>query len=108
MVYRFAWLELPRTSPSDEKLPSCSPGEQLGIARAGTAGPRRPTVCGSGCFGVDTLRRPLLLVLFGLGTNVGVKRVVVTGKHGESEATLRRVRHLFGCSSPPWSTSTRC
>ncbi|MEV4116235.1 Tn3 family transposase [Nonomuraea sp. NPDC049695] len=43
----------------------------------------------------DVLRRRLLLVLFGLGTNMGIKRVAVTGKHGESEATLRRVRHLF-------------
>ncbi|MFE7663954.1 Tn3 family transposase [Streptomyces celluloflavus] len=33
--------------------------------------------------------------LFGLGTNMGIKRVTVTGKHGESEATLRGVRHLF-------------
>ncbi|MEU5660001.1 Tn3 family transposase [Streptomyces sp. NPDC047737] len=39
----------------------------------------------------DVLRRRLLLVLFGLGTNMGIKRVAVTGKHGESEATLRRV-----------------
>ncbi|KES03117.1 hypothetical protein BU52_32205 [Streptomyces toyocaensis] len=43
----------------------------------------------------NVLRRRLLLVLFGLGTNMGIKRVAVTGKHGESEATLRRVRHLF-------------
>jgi len=43
----------------------------------------------------DVLRRRLLLVLFGLGTNMGIKRVAVTGKHGETEATLRRVRHLF-------------
>ncbi|MGE7388197.1 Tn3 family transposase [Streptomyces sp. NPDC004126] len=43
----------------------------------------------------DVLRRRLLLVLFGLGTNMGIKRVAVTGKHGESEAALRRVRHLF-------------
>ncbi|MGW3969930.1 transposase [Streptomyces ardesiacus] len=43
----------------------------------------------------DVLRRRLLLVLFGLGTNMGIKRVAVTGKYGESEATLRRVRHLF-------------
>ncbi|EGJ72783.1 putative transposase Tn3 family protein (plasmid) [Streptomyces sp. Tu6071] len=41
------------------------------------------------------LRRRLLLVLFALGTNMGIKRVAVTGKHGESEAVLRRVRHLF-------------
>ncbi|MFF6888947.1 Tn3 family transposase [Streptomyces sp. NPDC012421] len=41
------------------------------------------------------LRRRLLLVLFALGTNMGIKRVAVTGKHGESEAVLRGVRHLF-------------
>lgn len=41
------------------------------------------------------LRRRLLPVLFALGTNRGIKRVAVTGKHGESEAVLRRVRHLF-------------
>jgi hypothetical protein len=41
------------------------------------------------------LRRRLLLVLFALGTNMGIKRVAVTGKHGETEAVLRRVRHLF-------------
>ncbi|MFB7868036.1 Tn3 family transposase [Streptomyces sp. NPDC056069] len=43
------------------------------------------------------LRRRLLrlLVLFALGTNMGIKRVAVTGKHGESEAVLHRVRHLF-------------
>ncbi|WP_406416653.1 Tn3 family transposase [Streptomyces sp. NBC_00842] len=41
------------------------------------------------------LRRRLLLVLFALGTNMGIKRVAVTDKHGESEAVLRRVRHLF-------------
>jgi hypothetical protein len=43
----------------------------------------------------DVLRRRLLLVLFALGTNMGIKRVVATGKHGESEAVLRRIRHLF-------------
>jgi hypothetical protein len=41
------------------------------------------------------LRRRMLLVLFALRTNMGIKRVAVTGKHGESEAVLRRVRHLF-------------
>ncbi|MFF0463822.1 hypothetical protein [Streptomyces mexicanus] len=40
------------------------------------------------------LRRRLLLVLFALGTDMGIKRVAVTGEHGESEAVLRRVRHL--------------
>jgi TnpA family transposase len=44
-----------------------------------------------------TLRKRLLLVLFGLGTNMGVRRVVATGQdqHGETEATLRRVRRLY-------------
>jgi TnpA family transposase len=41
------------------------------------------------------LRRRLLLVLFALGTNMGIKRVAVTGRHGESESVLRRTRHLF-------------
>nr|MDQ3316412.1 Tn3 family transposase [Actinomycetota bacterium] len=40
----------------------------------------------------ESLRRRLLLVLFGLGTNVGIRQVVATGEHGETEATLRRVR----------------
>nr|WP_278192693.1 Tn3 family transposase [Streptomyces kasugaensis] len=33
--------------------------------------------------------------LFGLGTNMRIKRVAVTGEHGESEAMPRRVRHLL-------------
>jgi len=40
------------------------------------------------------LRRRLLLVLFGLGTNVGIRHVV-GGDGGETEAMLRRVRRLF-------------
>lgn len=42
----------------------------------------------------ETLRRRLLLVLFGLGTNVGIRQVVAgfAQEHGETEATLRRVR----------------
>ena len=36
----------------------------------------------------DVLRRRLLLVLFGLGTNMGIKRVAVTGKHGERMLAL--------------------
>ncbi|MFE2867096.1 Tn3 family transposase [Embleya sp. NPDC059259] len=39
--------------------------------------------------------RRWLLVLFGLGTSMGIERVAVTGRHGESESTLRRVRHVF-------------
>ncbi len=38
------------------------------------------------------LKRRLLLVLFGLGTNVGIRQIVATGEHGETEAALRRVR----------------
>jgi hypothetical protein len=40
------------------------------------------------------LRRRLLLVLFALGTNVGIRHVA-GGEGGESEAMLRRVRRLF-------------
>ena len=34
----------------------------------------------------------LLLVLFALGTNIGIRQVVATGEHGETEAALRHVR----------------
>jgi len=40
------------------------------------------------------LRRRLLLVCFGLGTNVGIKHVA-SGDSGETEAMLRRVRRLY-------------
>ena len=43
----------------------------------------------------DTLRRRLLLCLFALGTNMGLKAIVATGEHGESEAALRHVRRHF-------------
>ena len=50
----------------------------------------------------ETLHRRLLLVLFGLGTNMGIKRVAdgaasASGDGGtaDSEAALRRVRPLF-------------
>jgi len=49
----------------------------------------------------DTLRRRLLLVLFALGTNVGIKAIVDSATTGESagaietEAALRRVRRLY-------------
>lgn len=36
------------------------------------------------------LQRGLLMVLFALGTNMGIKRIVTTGEHGETEATLRQ------------------
>lgn len=40
----------------------------------------------------ETLRRRLLLVLFALGTNLGIRQIVSTGDHGETEATLHRIR----------------
>ena len=42
----------------------------------------------------DRLRRRVLLVLFALGTNVGIRQVVASfaSEHGETEAALRRVR----------------
>jgi TnpA family transposase len=38
------------------------------------------------------LRRRLLLVLFAMGTNIGIRRAVTTGDHHVTEAQLRRVR----------------
>ncbi len=43
----------------------------------------------------ETLRRRLLLCLFALGTNMGMKAIVATGEHGETEAALRHVRRHF-------------
>jgi hypothetical protein len=43
----------------------------------------------------EVLRRRLLLVLFALGTNMGISQMVATGEHGESEAALRHVRRHF-------------
>ena len=47
----------------------------------------------------EVLRRRLLLVLFGLGTNMGIKRVAdgaaAVGSDADTEAVLRRVRRLF-------------
>jgi len=43
----------------------------------------------------DTLRRRLLLCLFALGTNMGLKAIADTGEHGETEVTLRHVRRHF-------------
>ena len=58
----------------------------------------------------EVLRRRLLLVLFALGTNVGIARVA-TGDHGETEAALRHVRRLLRHRRQPargdrrrWST----
>lgn len=43
----------------------------------------------------EVIRKRLLLVLYTLGTNVGIKRVADGGRHGETEAALRATRHLF-------------
>jgi TnpA family transposase len=48
----------------------------------------------------DVLRRRLLLCMFGLGTNMGIKRVAdgtaaVLGMEADTEAALRRTRRLF-------------
>jgi len=42
----------------------------------------------------DTLRRRLLLCLYGLGTNTGLKRIAA-GEHAESHSDLRYVRRRF-------------
>lgn len=42
-----------------------------------------------------TLRRRLLLCLFALGTNIGIRQLVDTGEHGETERELRHVRRHF-------------
>ena len=43
----------------------------------------------------DVLQRRLLLCLFALGTNMGIRAIVSTGEHGETEAALRHVRRHF-------------
>jgi len=42
----------------------------------------------------DTRRR-LLLCLFALGTNMGIRAIVATGEHEQTEAALRHVRGHF-------------
>lgn len=43
----------------------------------------------------EELRKRLLLVLFALGTNIGIKRIVHAGDHGVTEARLRCTRRNF-------------
>jgi len=38
------------------------------------------------------LRQRLLLVLFALGTNMGIRQIAASGEHGQDEGALRRVR----------------
>lgn len=51
-----------------------------------------PSVASREVTDAEALRRRLLLALFGLGTNVGIRQVVATGEHGETKGALRRVR----------------
>ncbi len=60
-----------------------------------------------------TLRERLLLVLFALGTNTGIKHLAAGGEHGHSKAALRHVRRLHvtkertcAARSRRWSTRT--
>jgi TnpA family transposase len=41
------------------------------------------------------LRKRLLLILFALGTNIGIKRIVNSGPHGVTEAQLRGTRRNY-------------
>ncbi|WP_440072208.1 Tn3 family transposase [Streptosporangium sp. OZ121] len=43
----------------------------------------------------QTLNRRLLLVLFALGTNMGIRQMTATGDHGQDEAALRHVRATY-------------
>ncbi|WP_221765810.1 Tn3 family transposase [Streptomyces sp. WAC 06783] len=43
----------------------------------------------------EVLQRRLLPALFALGTNMGIRAIVATGEHGESEAAPRHVRRHF-------------
>ncbi len=41
------------------------------------------------------LRKRLLLILFALGTNIGIKRIVNSGAHGVTESQLRGTRRTY-------------
>lgn len=43
----------------------------------------------------QTLNRRLLLVLFALGTNMGIRQMAATGDHGQDEGALRHVRATY-------------
>ncbi len=46
-------------------------------------------------------------MLFALGTNPGIRAIVATGEHGESEAALRHVRRHFITVDKPRATVTK-
>lgn len=43
----------------------------------------------------EELRKRLLLIVFALGTNLGIRRMVHSGDHQVSESEMRRTRRLF-------------
>lgn len=43
----------------------------------------------------NVLQRRLLLCMFALGTNMGIRSIVATREHGETERALRHVRRHF-------------
>ncbi|MFV5995806.1 Tn3 family transposase [Streptomyces sp. NPDC056231] len=57
------------------------------------ASARAETVVSPACH--VALQRRLLLALFALGTNMGIRAIVANGEHGETEAALRHVRRRF-------------
>jgi TnpA family transposase len=54
-----------------------------------------------------TLRRRLLLCLFALGTNMGVRRLASGGEHGETEAALRHTLRMYVTRDNLRAASTR-
>jgi hypothetical protein len=53
------------------------------------------------------LRKRLLLILFALGTNIGIKRIVHSGAHGVTEAQLRGTRRNYITRDGPGSSVLR-
>ena len=53
------------------------------------------SVASRAVLGRATLNRRLLLVLFALGTNMGIRQMAITGEHGVGEAELRHVRATY-------------
>lgn len=53
------------------------------------------TVATREMLGPAELRKRLLLILFALGTNIGIKRISHSGPHAVSESQLRTTRHNY-------------
>ncbi|WAH98201.1 DUF4158 domain-containing protein [Arthrobacter sp. MMS18-M83] len=58
--------------------------------------------------GKDALRRRLLLCLFGLGTNMGIKAIADAGGHSETERELRHVRRTYITKRQPAAGHREC